>query len=197
MAVKGARIDAYLVCGGWWHDFDFVRFELLKLLAEDDHVRVKVAQDFADIEAIAATDFLVSYTCDVRPTEAEAQARCSVGRRRWPVVRPPRHQLGHRPTGPAGRGPVQHPAGLPGVRRDARQPVPLAPGHRPLPRHHLAGGRARSAGRRHRAVRCRRDDELYLCRVPRRPSSRCWRPTGSARAPGFAEPSGTPTSPAW
>jgi type 1 glutamine amidotransferase len=74
MAVKGARIDAYLVCGGKYHDFDFVRLELLKLLAEDAHVRVKVAQDFADSEAIAASDFLVAYTCDVRPTDAQTAA---------------------------------------------------------------------------------------------------------------------------
>jgi type 1 glutamine amidotransferase len=74
MAVKGARIDAYLVCGGKYHDFDFVRLELLKLLAEDGHVRVKVAQDFADTDTIAAADFLVTYTCDVRPTDAQALA---------------------------------------------------------------------------------------------------------------------------
>ena len=74
MAVKGARIDAYLVCGGKYHDFDFVRLELLKLLAEDGHVRAKVAQDFADTDTIAAADFLVTYTCDVRPTEAQALA---------------------------------------------------------------------------------------------------------------------------
>ena len=28
------RIDVYLVCGGRYHDFDFARLELLKLLAE-------------------------------------------------------------------------------------------------------------------------------------------------------------------
>ena len=46
------RIDAYLVCGGKYHDFDFARLELLKLLAEDDHIRVQVAQHFGDVEAI-------------------------------------------------------------------------------------------------------------------------------------------------
>jgi len=29
------RIDCVLVCGGVWHDMDFARLELLKLLAED------------------------------------------------------------------------------------------------------------------------------------------------------------------
>ena len=68
------RVDVYLVCGGRWHDFDFARLELLKLLAADEHVRVRVAQDFGDTEAIGASEALVSYTCDVRPTDAQATA---------------------------------------------------------------------------------------------------------------------------
>jgi len=77
MAVDTAverRIDAYLVCAGKYHDFDFARLELLKLLAEDDHIRVQVAEDFADVEAIAGSAFLVTYTCDVRPSVEEQQA---------------------------------------------------------------------------------------------------------------------------
>ncbi|MET0326441.1 MAG: ThuA domain-containing protein [Ilumatobacteraceae bacterium] len=67
------RIDAYLVCGGKYHDFDFARLELLELLAGDDHVRVRVAQHFGDVAAIEASDFLVTYTCDLRPTAEEQQ----------------------------------------------------------------------------------------------------------------------------
>jgi len=33
------HINAVLVVGGKWHDFDYARLELLKLLAEDDRVR--------------------------------------------------------------------------------------------------------------------------------------------------------------
>lgn len=68
------RIDAYVVCGGKYHDFDFARLELLKLLAEDDHIRVKVAQHFGDVEAIGKSDFLVTYTCDLRPSVEEQEA---------------------------------------------------------------------------------------------------------------------------
>lgn len=68
------RIDAYLVSAGKYHDFDFARLRLLELLAEDDHVRVQVAQHFADVESITSADFLVTYTCDVRPTEREQGA---------------------------------------------------------------------------------------------------------------------------
>ncbi len=69
-----SRIDAYLVCAGKFHDFDFARLELLKLLAEDEHIRVKVAQDYHDVAAITASDFLVTYTCDLRPSEEEQRA---------------------------------------------------------------------------------------------------------------------------
>lgn len=68
------RVDAYLVCGGKYHDFDFARLQLLTLLADDDHVRVKVSHDYGAIDAICASDFLVTYTCDLRPTDVQQQS---------------------------------------------------------------------------------------------------------------------------
>ena len=68
------RIDRYLVAGGTWHDIDFARRELLGLLAEHDNVRIRVAADYEDTAAIAASSFLVSYTCDVRPSEQAQHA---------------------------------------------------------------------------------------------------------------------------
>lgn len=62
---------AVLVCGGKYHDMDFARLELLKLLSEHESVRTRVAEDYRDIDAIASADLLVTYTCDVRPSEAE------------------------------------------------------------------------------------------------------------------------------
>lgn len=59
---------AYLVAGGKYHDIDFARVELLKLFAEFEDVRVRVAEDYRDVDAIAEADFLVTYTCDVAPT---------------------------------------------------------------------------------------------------------------------------------
>lgn len=78
MSAASGRIDAHLVVGGWWHDFDYVRLELLKHLHADERVRVQVSSDFEDVEAIEAADFLVAYTCNVRPSPA-AQAAI----RRW------------------------------------------------------------------------------------------------------------------
>jgi type 1 glutamine amidotransferase len=61
------RIDCVLVAGGKWHDIDFARLELLKLLAEDECVRVRVFEDYANIDALHAARFIVTYTCDVVP----------------------------------------------------------------------------------------------------------------------------------
>ncbi|MBS0579438.1 MAG: ThuA domain-containing protein [Proteobacteria bacterium] len=68
------RCNVYFVVGGRYHDFDFARLEILKLLFAHEHVRVRVAEDYADTAAIAAADALISYTCDVRPSEAAQDA---------------------------------------------------------------------------------------------------------------------------
>jgi type 1 glutamine amidotransferase len=58
------------VCGGRFHDFDHARLQLLTLLAEHPDVRTRVREDYEDLAALDAADLLVSYTCDVRPSEA-------------------------------------------------------------------------------------------------------------------------------
>lgn len=69
-AAPGRRIDVLLVVGGKYHDFDFARLELLQLLAEHDEFRVRVQPDYEDTSTLAGTEILVTYTCDVRPSEA-------------------------------------------------------------------------------------------------------------------------------
>ena len=64
------RKDILLICGGLYHDIDFARLELLKLLAESPHYRVTVREDYADIDAIENADALITYTCEVLPDEA-------------------------------------------------------------------------------------------------------------------------------
>jgi len=68
------RIDCVLICGGVWHDMDFARLELLKLLADDQRVRTRVFEDYENIAAIAAADILITYTCDVTPSLAAQEA---------------------------------------------------------------------------------------------------------------------------
>ncbi len=98
------RVDAYLVAGGRFHDIDWVRMELLKLLAEHPHVRVKVAEDYEDIESITASSFLVSYTIDVRPSEAAQVAiRDWVGSGgRWLALHGTNSALDFDPPNPVG-----------------------------------------------------------------------------------------------
>lgn len=66
------RVDVALVCGGRWHDFDYARLQILALLGRHDSVRCSVHQDFTDVDALAAADAVVAYTCDVRPGRAQA-----------------------------------------------------------------------------------------------------------------------------
>lgn len=66
-----------LVCGGRFHDFDYARLELLKHLAEDPRVRTLVLDDWSRTDAWKSCDFLVSYTCDLRPSAEQAEALAS------------------------------------------------------------------------------------------------------------------------
>ena len=64
-----AAIDAYFVCGGKYHDIDYARLQLLGLLGEHERIRTRMAEDYRDLPAIVASDFLVTYTVDVVPDE--------------------------------------------------------------------------------------------------------------------------------
>ena len=65
-----AAIDAYLVCGGRYHDIDFARLQLLTLLGENERIRTRVAKDYRDVASIEECAFLVTYTVDVLPDDA-------------------------------------------------------------------------------------------------------------------------------
>lgn len=80
-----APTEVYLVAGGKYHDIDYARVELLKLLGEDPDIRTRVAEDYRDVDAIRAADFLITYTCDVRPSDAEQAALSDYVRsgKRW------------------------------------------------------------------------------------------------------------------
>ena len=65
------KIDVYLVCNAKYHDTNFARLELLKLLAENEDIHTCVAQNFSDMESIAKAKLLLTYTCDLRPTQEE------------------------------------------------------------------------------------------------------------------------------
>ena len=73
MPGPAGRLDAVLVVGGLWHDFDYARHQLLGELGEYEQVRTRVFEDYANRDAIAAADFLVTYTCNVRPDDTQQQ----------------------------------------------------------------------------------------------------------------------------
>ena len=62
------RIEVYLVCNAKYHDTNFARLELLKLLGENEDINTRVADSFNDTEAIKASTLLITYTCDLRPS---------------------------------------------------------------------------------------------------------------------------------
>ena len=78
-------VNAYLIVGGDYHDMDYARVELLKLLGEHEHIRTRVAEDYRDIDALGDSDFLITYTCNVVPDAAgQAAIRDYIaGGKRW------------------------------------------------------------------------------------------------------------------
>ncbi|MEM7329426.1 MAG: ThuA domain-containing protein [Pseudomonadota bacterium] len=75
--LRKQSIQAIVICGGEFHDFDFARLEILKLLAEDDRVRTRVFECYdAALEALPSADFIISYTSNrVGSTETQAAFR--------------------------------------------------------------------------------------------------------------------------
>ena len=67
-------MKVHLVAAGKYHDIDFARLELLKLLAEHGDIRTSVSSDYADIERICASDLLITYTCDLVPDAEQTAA---------------------------------------------------------------------------------------------------------------------------
>lgn len=73
---KADRLDVYLIAGGKYHNIDYARLELLKLIAEQPRLKVQVGSDYSQIDEICEADFIISYTCDVVPTPEQTQRLC-------------------------------------------------------------------------------------------------------------------------
>jgi hypothetical protein len=87
------RIDAHFIAAGKYHDIDYPRLEILKMLAEHPHIRTTVAADYSGLERLDQCRFLITYTCDLMPTgEQAAQLRAWL-EKGWQVDGPARHQL--------------------------------------------------------------------------------------------------------
>lgn len=78
-------IQAHFIAAGKYHDIDFARLEILKLMAEEPRIRATVAMDYANTDRLAECAFLITYTCDVLPsaTEVDALKAFLAGGGRW------------------------------------------------------------------------------------------------------------------
>ena len=183
----GSRIDVTLVAGGMYHDIDFARLELLKLLGEHEEFRVRVQPDYEDTDAITAGSILVSYTCNVRPIRGSTADDPELGRRRRSVDRAARHELGARHRHPERR---RLTAGLPAVGRHPRLAVRRPPADHAVPRR--AVERRPLARRRDRTVRDRRRAVPLRARRPSTHSSRCCTRRGRATPVASSNTTGPP-----
>lgn len=68
--MSSKAIDCLCIVGGAYHDMDFARLELLKLLAENQDIRAIVRDDYPEPKALDSVGFLLTYTCDRVPTSA-------------------------------------------------------------------------------------------------------------------------------
>lgn len=150
-------IDVYMVAAGQYHDIDFARSELLKLLAEHENIRCRVAADYHDVDGIAASDFLITYTCNLVPSEAEQAALRDyvASGKRWLALHGTNSILEFTDKG------VNSPETAPtlmkvlGTQFIAHPPIQPFKVHVADPEHELVSG----------ISEFETDDELYLCRI--------------------------------
>jgi len=110
MAGPAGRVDAVLVCGGLWHDFDYARVQLLQELGEWGNVRTRVFEDYSHVDALDGADLLVTYTCNVRPDADQQRALVEYVNRggRWLAL----HGTHSAIDPPEGDGPYRTPRAL-------------------------------------------------------------------------------------
>ncbi len=65
------RTRVYLVCNARYHDTNYARLELLKLLGEHEDIWTDVGASFSDVDTINSCKLLITYTCDLCPTPEE------------------------------------------------------------------------------------------------------------------------------
>jgi type 1 glutamine amidotransferase len=172
-------VRALLVCGGKYHDFDYARVELLKLLGEHETIRARVFEDYSCAGELSGADFLVTYTCDVRPSpEQQEQLRGFVeGGGRWLALHGTNSVLEY--TGaPPFQTPRSHPVFMETLGSQFLGHPPIAPFQveNVAPEHPLVEG----------IEAFEATDELYLCEYHGEIEA-LLQTRYSGSAPGFAE----------
>ena len=63
----------HLICNAKYHDSDFARVELLKLLYEHDDISVTVSDNYDNFEDHIGKNLVITYTCDLKPGDKEVK----------------------------------------------------------------------------------------------------------------------------
>ncbi|MFA7439728.1 MAG: ThuA domain-containing protein [Sphingomonadaceae bacterium] len=64
----------HVITGGRFHDFDLARLTLLTIMAENDSLRATCAENFDRVTDLEDHAGVILYTCDLMPTDAQAEA---------------------------------------------------------------------------------------------------------------------------
>lgn len=64
----------HIVTGGKYHDFDLARLRILEACAEDERIRATCSIDYDGLPDLSGYAGLALYTCDMMPTELQAEA---------------------------------------------------------------------------------------------------------------------------
>lgn len=62
----------HVITGGKYHDFDLARLRILEAAAQYEDIRASCAMDFSGLDVLAQCDGLILYTCDLMPSDEEA-----------------------------------------------------------------------------------------------------------------------------
>lgn len=64
----------HVVTGGKYHDFDLARLRILEACADDERIRSSCSMDYAGLPDLSDYAGLALYTCDMMPSDAQAEA---------------------------------------------------------------------------------------------------------------------------
>ena len=63
----------HLICNAKYHDSDFARLEILKLLSEHDDIYTTVSDTYDNFENHIGKNLLITYTCDLKPEDKDVK----------------------------------------------------------------------------------------------------------------------------
>ena len=63
----------HLICNAKYHDSDFARLELLKLLSEHEDIYTTVSDTYDNFENHIGKNLLITYTCDLKPEDKDVK----------------------------------------------------------------------------------------------------------------------------